>query len=127
MTRRRRLGLDGVSIHSVCQRLPVVSPRARLRQNDAMSAPSIPFSSVPEIDVARGVPRAATIVGVAVGTSGSMPRSVGLGRRELERLGFSGRVGQTLVVPRRDGPAAVAVGVGAKPDAVALRDAAAAF
>ena len=92
-----------------------------------MSAPSIPFSSVPEIDVARGVPRAATIVGVAVGTSGSVPRSVGLGRRELERLGFSGRVGQTLVVPRKDGPVAVAVGVGAKPDSAALRDAAAAF
>ena len=92
-----------------------------------MSAPSIPFSSVPDVAVARGVPRSATLVGVAVGESGAVPRSLGVSRRDLERLGFSGRIGQTLVVPRRDGVSSVAVGVGTKPDANQLRDAAAAF
>ena len=92
-----------------------------------MSAPSIPFSSVPDVAVSRGVPRSATLVGVAVGESGAVPRSLGISRRDLERLGFSGRIGQTLVVPRRDGMSSVAVGVGTKPDANQLRDAAAAF
>jgi leucyl aminopeptidase len=45
----------------------------------------------------------------------------------METLGFTGKVGQTLVVPAKDGPTLVAVGVGDDPTPTSLRDAAAAF
>ncbi|MEL0282982.1 MAG: leucyl aminopeptidase [Ilumatobacter sp.] len=92
-----------------------------------MSAPSIPFSSVPDVAVARGVPRSATLVGVAVGESGAAPRTRGISRPDRERRGFSGRRRHTLGGTPRDGVSSVAVGVGTKPDANQLRDAAAAF
>jgi leucyl aminopeptidase len=81
------------------------------------------------IGAARGVPGGAGVVGVPVALSGPVPRRVGLDRATLEASGFRGKVGETLVVPRRDGPSVVAVGVGAADglDAAALRDAAAAF
>ena len=58
-----------------------------------------------------------------------MPRQLGLDRATLAAGGFEGKVGQTLVVPRKDGPSVVAVGTGdpADLDAAGLRDAAAAF
>ena len=62
-------------------------------------------------------------------TDGAVPRrSASTGRRS-PAAGFEGKVGQTLVVPRRDGPTVVAVGVGepASSTAAGLRDAAAAF
>lgn len=91
-----------------------------------MSSRDFPLSALPDVVVERSAPRSATLVGVAVGPSGPVPRSVGLGRRDLERQGFTGRVGQVLVVPGR-GRAVAAVGVGERPDTTALRDAAAAL
>lgn len=93
----------------------------------AMTTADIPFRTIPDVTTARSVPRSATLVGLAVGTSGSVPRQLGLNRKALEQHGFTGRVGQTLVVPRRDGATIMAVGVGESPDSGALRDAAAAF
>ena len=81
------------------------------------------------VDVARTVPRRADAVGVAVGTEGAVPaRSASTGRRS-KAAGFEGKLGQTLALPRRDGPTVVAVGVGGpgELDAARLRDAAAAF
>jgi leucyl aminopeptidase len=77
----------------------------------------------------RSLPRSADAVGVAVATTGVVPRSVGLGRAALAAHGFDGKVGQTLVVPSASGPTVVAVGVGdpRKATAADLRNAAAAF
>ncbi len=60
------------------------------------------------VDVARTVPRRADAVGVAVGTEGAVPRAVGLDRATLKAAGFEGKLGQTLALPRRDGPTVVA-------------------
>jgi leucyl aminopeptidase len=81
------------------------------------------------VETTRTTPRAAEAVGVAVPTEGAAPRQLGLTRAALATYGFTGAVGQTLIVPRGDGPTLVAVGVGATSelDAAALRNAAAAF
>ena len=84
-------------------------------------------SQVPTISTVRSIPKGVDAVGLAVGTSGSVPRQLGLTRSGMETLGFTGKVGQTLVVPAKDGPSFVAVGVGDQPTATTLRDAAAAF
>jgi leucyl aminopeptidase len=77
----------------------------------------------------RSLPRSADAVGIAVATTGAVPRGVGLGRAALSAHGFDGKVGQTLVVPSASGPTVVAVGVGDARRATAtdLRNAAAAF
>ncbi|HSJ90666.1 MAG TPA: leucyl aminopeptidase family protein, partial [Ilumatobacter sp.] len=77
--------------------------------------------------VARTAPRTAQAVGLAVGPTGAVPRQLGLNRSALEANGFTGKVGQTLVVPVKDGPTYVAVGVGDTSTDNARRDAAAAF
>jgi len=79
------------------------------------------------VSIVRSVPRSADAVGLAVGSAGSVPRQLGLNRAALEAHGFTGAVGQTLVVPAREGPMYVAVGVGEAATASQLRDAAAAF
>ncbi len=79
------------------------------------------------VSVVRSAPRAAHVIGLAVGPSGAVPRPLGLNRATLESHGFTGAVGQTLVVPARDGATLVAVGVGEEPGAKQLRDAAAAL
>ena len=67
--------------------------------------------------------------GVVVTTDGDVPDVLGVDRDSLRRAGFEGRVGQALSMPRSDGPAVVAVGVGAEGelDMTTLRTAAAAF
>jgi leucyl aminopeptidase len=85
-----------------------------------------PVTSV-SVSVVRSVPSAASAVGLAVGTSGAVPRQLGLNRAALDAHGFTGKVGQTLVVPSASGPAYVAVGIGDDPTVAQLRDAAAAF
>jgi leucyl aminopeptidase len=60
---------------------------------------------------AKTMPRNAETVGVPVGTSGPVPRSLGLNRAALEELGFEGKVGQTLVVPSA-AATTVVVGIG---------------
>jgi leucyl aminopeptidase len=91
--------------------------------------PSIERSAQQKIAVVRSVPASAGAVGIPVGTHGGVPRELGLDRATLTASGFDGKLGQTLVVPRQDGPSAVAVGIGdpAALDASKLRDAAAAF
>ena len=79
--------------------------------------------------LARSVPTKADAVGVPVATTGLVPRSLGLSRAALEKAGFDGTVGQTLVIPSATGPAQIAVGIGT-PDALTvavLRNAAAAL
>ena len=71
----------------------------------------------------------ADITGWPVGTAGDAPADLHLDRAALAASGFTGVVGQTLMVPNRDGTATVAFGIGAPGDLTAgtLRDAAAAF
>jgi leucyl aminopeptidase len=81
------------------------------------------------VGVARAVPGDADVLGVPVGSDGPVPRQLGLDRATLTASGFDGKVGTTLVVPRRDGRSVVAVGVGERAalDPAGLRDAAAAL
>jgi leucyl aminopeptidase len=81
------------------------------------------------VTTARATPGDAGVVGVPVAVAGPVPRRVGLDRATLVASGFDGKVGETLIVPRRRGPSVIAVGVGDLDvlDAAALRDAAAAF
>ncbi|NNE12226.1 MAG: leucyl aminopeptidase, partial [Ilumatobacter sp.] len=83
--------------------------------------------AVPSVSTVRSAPKGADAIGLAVGSSGAVPRQLGLTRGALGDHGFTGEVGQTLVVPAKDGPMLVAVGVGAAPTSAQLRDAAAAF
>ncbi|MGB8858214.1 MAG: leucyl aminopeptidase [Ilumatobacteraceae bacterium] len=62
--------------------------------------------------ISRAAPKTADAVGVAVATSGTVPRSLGLNRAALTAVGFEGKLGQTLVVPSGSGPAQIAVGIG---------------
>ena len=92
-----------------------------------MSDASVALSAV-DVSTARSVPKTATAVGYAVGPKGTVPRQLGVSRSALESNGFTGKLGQTLLIPSSDG-VAVAVGVGPadEVDANALRTAAAAF
>ncbi|MCU0261988.1 MAG: hypothetical protein MUE78_13300, partial [Ilumatobacteraceae bacterium] len=67
--------------------------------------------------------------GLAVATTGAVPRQLGMNRAALTAAGFTGAASQTLVVHRSEGPTIVAVGVGdpASLTPAVLRDAAAAF
>jgi len=80
--------------------------------------------------VAREAPADATVIGVPVASDGAVPRERGeVDRATLEASGFAGKVGQTLLLPRVDGPTIIEIGVGpvADLDEAAIRDAAAAF
>ena len=80
------------------------------------------------VGVARSAPSGAGAIGVPVGEKGAVPRQLGVDRATLTALGFEGKAGQTLVVPRRDGADLVAIGTGTGQLSLAeLRDAAAAF
>jgi leucyl aminopeptidase len=65
-------------------------------------------------------------LGLPVAPEGDVPGGLAVSREALTGWGFTGKPGQTLVVPRGD-DAVVAVGVGADLTAAALRDAAGAF
>lgn len=82
-----------------------------------------------ELTSARSFPRSADLVAVTVGTTGPVARQVGLSRSALADHGFDGKVGQTLIVPKVDGPTVVAVGIGDPKTAGVndIRDAAAAL
>ncbi len=81
----------------------------------------------PTVSVVRSAPRSADALGIAVAAAGAVPRQLGLTRAALESHGFTGNSGQTLVVPVKDGPTLIAVGIGDEPTTNDLRDAAAAF
>jgi leucyl aminopeptidase len=96
---------------------------------DVNLTPSFDRSSAVPISVTSSVPASATALVVPVAAEGAPPSELGVDRGALKAAGFTGKAGQTLVVPRTDGPTLVAVGIGdpAEVDAAALRDAAAAF
>jgi leucyl aminopeptidase len=81
------------------------------------------------VEVRAVTPDGATIIGVPVYADGAVPDRQELDRATLEASGFGASVGETLVLPRVDGPTIVEIGVGshAALDAAALRDAAAHF
>ncbi|PIE32505.1 MAG: hypothetical protein CSA55_03260 [Ilumatobacter coccineus] len=81
----------------------------------------------PSITVARSAPSTADAIGLAVGPSGAVPRTLGLNRTTLKTHGFNGKPGDLLVIPAKDAPTMVAIGVGDKPTAATLRNAAARF
>jgi leucyl aminopeptidase len=92
-------------------------------------APSIERYANARLDVATTVPTDAAVVGILVPADGPVPRSIGLDRATLARVGFEGRVRQSLVLPRVGEPTVVAVGIGdaGRLTVAALRDAAATF
>ena len=63
---------------------------ARVRKTSGMTATVL---------IARTTPKTVDAVAVPVGTTGTVPRSLGLSRAALAAIGFDGKVGQTLVVP----------------------------
>lgn len=94
---------------------------------------SLPRAIPVEVTTARTMPRAVRpglrhvlALGYPVGTSDTVPRALGLSRAALTAAGFSGRVGETLVVPSASG-SLVAVGVGDEITYSVLRRAAAAL
>ena len=91
--------------------------------------PSVERAGTVAVSTARSVPDDAGAVGVPVGVKGPVPRQIGLDRATLAASGFDGKVGQTLVVPRKGGPSVIAVGIGdpAELTPARRRDAAAAF
>jgi leucyl aminopeptidase len=82
-----------------------------------------------KLNASATVPADAGALGVPIARDGDVPRRLDLDRAALRAVGFDGNVGQTLIVPRTEGPALVAFGIGnpGELDAAKLRDAAAAF
>ena len=80
-------------------------------------------------EVVAKSPANAKAVGIPVSSEGALPKEVSLSRATLETLGFTGKVGQTYVVPAEKGAASILIGVGelSKLDTSSLRKAAAAF
>ena len=81
------------------------------------------------VQVASSAPEGAAVVGVPVYADGAVPDRQDFDRATLEASGFGAGVGETLVLPRVEGPTVVEVGLGrhAELSTAALRDAAAAF
>ncbi|MFK8025369.1 MAG: leucyl aminopeptidase [Ilumatobacter sp.] len=92
-----------------------------------MTDASLAVQSV-AVSVARSAPDGVDAVGYAVAAKGSVPRQLGLNRKQLEVMGFEGKSGQILAIPT-EGGLLVAIGVGDVDglDATALRHAAASF
>jgi len=88
-------------------------------------APSLPGATALEIAVADTAGDAGAVA-VPVATSGDIPSSIGHDRAALAAAAFTGASGQTLTVPRADGPVLVLFGIGdaGALDGATLRDAA---
>ena len=80
-------------------------------------------------EVVAKTPATVKAIGIPVASEGAVPKEVSLSRATLETLGFTGKVGQTYVVPAEKGAASILIGVGevSKLDTSSLRKAAAAF
>ena len=80
-------------------------------------------------EVVAKSPANAKAVGIPVASEGAVPKEVSLSRATLEILGFTGKVGQTYVVPAEKGAVSILIGVGevSKLDTTSLRKASAAF
>ncbi|THG34481.1 leucyl aminopeptidase [Glaciibacter flavus] len=79
------------------------------------------LTALDELDESAGA------LGITIAASGDLPAGVPLDRAALDRAGFAGSVGQTLVLPQPSGPLLVLVGTGDETDAPALRNAGASF
>ena len=81
------------------------------------------------VEITPDFGRSATIAGYAVSSDGPVPPAIGLDRAALTDAGFTGAVGQTLVLTRASAPTLVAIGVGGQGQltTATLRDASAAF
>lgn len=92
-------------------------------------APSLGQRGTTKLGVSAAVPAGTESIGIPVTADGPVPTELGLDRAALKAAGFDGKIGQTLVLPRPDGPTRVAFGLGERADfdASRLRDAAAAF
>ncbi|MGH9138547.1 MAG: leucyl aminopeptidase [Acidimicrobiales bacterium] len=105
-------------------------PATRVSRDLSWFDPAPAWRSLPDVvvDVARTAPASTAAIGVPVGEKGAVPRQLGVDRGTLAALGFEGKAGQTIVIPRREGADVVAVGTGGDRLSLAeLRDAAAAF
>ncbi|MBB4760118.1 leucyl aminopeptidase [Amorphoplanes digitatis] len=76
-----------------------------------------------------GLPADIELLGLPVGSTGDVPAEVGVAWDRLRSAGFTGGIGQSLLVSVPSGPPLVVYGVGdpAELDAAGMRDAAAAF
>jgi leucyl aminopeptidase len=105
-------------------------PLTRVSRDLSWFDPAPSWRRGPEITItaARTAPSSAAAIGLPVSEKGAIPRQLGVDRATLAALGFEGKAGQTLVIPRRDGADFVAVGTGEGRLSLAeLRDSAAAF
>ena len=91
--------------------------------------PTVEAAADITINVASSPPARASVLGLAVPERGAIPRQIGSDRKALANLGFTGNVGQTLVVPKSSGATLVAFGIGNGEtlDEASLRHASAAF
>jgi leucyl aminopeptidase len=98
--------------------------------------PSERFDPIPswratptEIRVVSDVPPAATVIGFPVPSDGDVPERVGFDRATLEASDFSAGVGETLVLPKVDGPLVIESGLGPRASlgGAAIRDSVAWF
>ena len=56
-----------------------------------------------KFELAAKAPSQVGVIGVPVSEDGSLPREITLTRKQLETVGFTGKVGQTYVVPATKG------------------------
>lgn len=96
---------------------------------DFHPAPSVDEVDALKLHVAKTASADAGAIGISVGVKGEVPQELGVDRATLSAAGFEGKVGQSLVIPRKSGPALIAVGVGEEADRslATLRNYAAAF
>lgn len=91
--------------------------------------PSYRPQAAVRVAISDAIPPDSTIIGVPTYSDGPVPDRVPIERATLEAAGFEAKPGQTLLLPRADGPTLVEVGLGIRDavDMAAVRDAAAAF
>lgn len=102
---------------------------SRLIPADFTPIPSQAAANAVDVHVTEVLDSPLDAVGFAVGPKSPVPSALGLDSDALARVGFTGALGQTLVLPQSSGPVFVAFGVG-NPDEqnhASLRDAAASF
>ncbi|MFP2924360.1 leucyl aminopeptidase [Pyxidicoccus sp. 3LG] len=96
---------------------------------DFHPAPSVDEVGAIKVHVAKTAPKDAGVIGIPVGVDGEVSPALGVDRAMLAASGFEGKVGQSLVIPRRGEPALMAVGIGpeAERSLASLRHSAATF
>ena len=102
---------------------------ARLIPADFDPVPSLADGLSTSVTVATSPPGDLEAVGIAVDSTGAGADAVGVSFESLAKAGFTGALGQTIVLPQSEGAVFIAVGTGDPGAASAntLRDATAAF